>query len=381
MNSMGKISLDFTFCPPKVVVMRRSRIIIPLVTVACLALPGCGKKESDGSAVPVVRTIKVSRAPFSDNSSYSGVVCGRYESKLSFQVGGRIIKRFVEVGTAVRAGQALMQLDQSDLRDQMEASGSQVEAARADLKLAEDNLRRYKELFDNDAVSKAEFERYQNAHAVAAAKLASLKKNYDVGANQFRYGRLVAPANGVITEIAAEAGQVIAPGQSVMTLVRHGEREVQVSVPENRINEIRSARRITITFWANPDLSVRGRVREISPVSDRATRTYTVRVSLIAPPPAVKLGMTATVSVSFGAARPAVFVPVSAIFQTGDRATVWAVSSERARRRVVTLGPYGDNEVEVRDGLADGDVVVTAGVHKLVDGQRVRVMESSEMFK
>lgn len=361
--------------------VRTVAILLLVGLFASPSLVSCGKKDDGAGTVPVVRTATVSRAPHTDGSSYSGAVCGRYESKLSFQVGGRIIRRFVEVGSAVRAGQTLMQLDQSDLRDQMEASRAQVEAARADCKLAEDNYRRYKELFENDAVSKAEFDRYQSAYNVAAAKLASLQKSYDVGANQYRYGRLIAPANGVITEIAAESGQVIGPGQTAMTLVRHGEREVQVNVPENRINEIRSAREIRASFWALPDLSVRGRVREISPVSDRATRTYTVRVTLLNPPPSVKLGMTASVSISFGKARRTVFIPITAIYQTGDITTVWVIKKERAIRTPVELGPYGDNNVEVRSGLSDGDVVVTAGVHKLVDNQRVTVMESDEMFK
>ena len=121
-------------------------------------------------------------------------------------------------------------------------------------------------------------------------------------------------------------GQVVSAGQTVLTVVQDGEREVEISVPENRIEELRKAQQLKVTFWALSNIMVDGRIREIAPMADQATRTYKVRISLLNSPPEIKLGMTAAATVLSGSSRQTVTIPLAAIYQNGDTPAVWVVS-------------------------------------------------------
>lgn len=161
--------------------------------------------------IPLVRTATINAAGAAQNYTYSGEVRGRYESQLAFQVGGKIIKRYVELGSAVKAGDVLMQIDPRDVQQTVNSALAQVYAAESRLKLAESNLNRY--LYAQNAISRAQLDQYQNAYdaAVAAARQASAQ--YAQGANQLDYSLLYADKPGVIASISAEAGQVVSAGK------------------------------------------------------------------------------------------------------------------------------------------------------------------------
>ena len=193
------------------------------------------------------------------------------------------------------------------------------------------------------------------------------------GTNQLGYTALRSTSAGVVSAINAEAGQVVAAGQAVITLVQDGEREIEIDVPENRYEEILNAREIKVTFWALPNRVVEGKVREISPMADKTSRTYKVRIQLINPPAELKLGMTASVSTAVAGSVATAQIPLSAIFQTDATPSVWVVNNGIVALRPVKLGNFGDSSVQVLSGLKDQDIVVTAGVHKLKEGQKVRL--------
>ncbi|MBQ3451021.1 MAG: efflux RND transporter periplasmic adaptor subunit, partial [Selenomonadaceae bacterium] len=170
-------------------------------------------------------------------------------------------------------------------------------------------------------------------------------------------------------DVNAEVGQVVAAGQNVLTLVQTNEFEVVVNVPENKISNVQIGQPVTIDFWATRDV-VSGIVREISPMADSASRTFTVKVSL--PEISnVQLGMTANVSLRDEISPNAIILPLSAIYQTGNAAQVWLVDGGKVSLKKIEVTTFDDNNVRVR-GLNSGDVVVVAGVQKLHDGQEVR---------
>ena len=350
--------------------------LIVTVTVICIIIGGILKENIQEkpvpAAIPLVRTTKISSTDAAQNYTYSGEVCGRYESQLAFQVGGKIVKRNVDLGKRVQAGEPLMQLDPQDIRQTVNINSAQVYSAESQLKLAENNLARYRRLYEQNAISRMQYEQSQSAYDVAVAAVRQASAQEIQGGNQLDYTTLYADRDGVIAGIDAEVGQVVGAGQGIVSVVSDGEREVEINVPENRIGDVRQAGQVRITFWALPDIVTEGKIREISPFADKVTRTYKIRISLLNAPPEVKLGMTATVALSGAGQQAAVYIPLSAIYQEKDSPFVWVVNGDVVNLRPVTLGSFGDAKVQVLAGLNPGDLVVTAGVHRLEEGQKVR---------
>ena len=324
--------------------------------------------------IPLVRAAVVDAAGELKSYTYAGEVRGRYESQLAFQVAGKIIKRNVQLGSVVNAGEVLLEIDPKDLKQTVNSSSAQVRSAESQLKLTESNLQRYRQLYSQNAISRAQLDQYESAYEVAQAAVQQASAQYGQSSNQLDYSQLYAGTSGVISSINAEAGQVVSAGQTVLTIVQNGEREVEISVPENRIEELRTASQLTISFWALPDLKVNGKVREIAPMAASTTRTYQVRISLLNPPPEINLGMTAAVSLTSAGDQKVnlISIPLSAIYQTNDLPGVWVVTDHTAHLRTVQIGGLGNNQVQVT-GLLPGEIIITAGVHKLREGQKVRV--------
>ncbi|MBQ6757718.1 MAG: efflux RND transporter periplasmic adaptor subunit [Selenomonadaceae bacterium] len=338
------------------------------MVVASLLLIGCSKEDTQAPKPPLVKVQQVEAANAAQEENYSGVVRGRYETNLSFQVGGKIISRDVQTGSRVRAGDVLMTLDPKDVVEQARSAEAQVASTRAQLQLAKANLDRYSELFKAEAIAAAVLDQYKTQYDAAQAAYDAAVAQAQQTRNALDYTTLTANADGVISDIQAEVGQVVAAGQSVLTLVQAGELEVVASIPENKISAVQIGQRVSITFWATGD-EITGTVREIAPMADSAARTFTVKIS-IPDVRDVQLGMTANVIMRETSAS-AIILPLSAIYQTGDAAQVWIVEGGKVTLKAVEVTAFDDNAVQVR-GLKAGDVVVVAGANKLREGQEVR---------
>jgi len=346
-------------------------LVVCLVAWAVLK-PNAAKNVTED--VPLVRTSIVGLDANAGGNTYAGEVRGRYESQLAFQVGGKVIKRNVEVGSIVHAGDILMQIDAKDIQQNVVMGSAGVYAAESQLKLAESNLRRYKQLYEDGVVGRAAYEQVESQYDAAVAAVRQASARNAQGENQLDYSCLYADSDGVVAAIAVESGQIVGAGQPVVTLIKSGEQEVEINIPENKVEEVRKAPAIKVSFWALPGVSVDGKVREIAPVADKVSRTYKARISIVNPPAEMKLGMTAAVSVLGGAGQQAVlYIPLSAIYQTNDVPSVWVVNGDTVTLRQVTLGSYGKDKVEVVQGLAPGEQIVISGVHKLRQDQKIRV--------
>ena len=337
------------------------------VLAASLLLVGCGQ-EVQPLKPPLVKVHQVTLSESAQEENYSGVVKGRYETNLSFQVGGKIISRNVQTGSIVRAGEVLMTLDPKDIVEQSRSSEAQVVSTQAQLKLAKSNLDRYSELFKAEAIAAVVLDQYKTQYDAAKAAYDAAVAQAQQSQNALDYTTLTANADGVISEVAAEVGQVVAAGQTVLKLVQTNEFEVVVDIPENKISNVQIGQRVSINFWATND-EVTGTVREISPMADSASRTFTVKIS-IPDVPNIQLGMTANV-VMREISPDAIILPLSAIYQTGDTAQVWLVDGGKVSLKKIEVTAFDGNNVQVR-GLQAGDVVIVAGVNKLRDGQAVR---------
>jgi len=334
--------------------------------------------EPAAKNVMVVRSQVVEAANKQQSFSYAGEVRGRYESHQAFLVGGKIIRRDVQLGSVVHAGDILMQVDSRDIQQNVNSISAMVSSAQSQLRLAETNLNRFRNLYAQKAISRAQLEQYENAYEVARAGVMQASAQQAQGSNQLDYSVLCAEKSGVVSSINAEVGQVVGAGMPVVTIIEDGEREIEISVPENRIDELRKAQKISVNFWALPKVSLTGTIREVAPMADPIARTYKVRVSVGNPPPEVKLGMTASVTIFATAEQSevgAVSVPLSAIYQKGTEPCVWVIENNTVILRQVTVGSYGKEKIDVLSGLKPGEVIVTAGVHTLQERQEVKLMD------
>ena len=346
-----------------------ARSYLTLILAAALAaLTGCGTDAAKEVPPPLVRTMTVGDAAASEGG-YTGTVRGRYETRLAFQVGGQILSRNVNVGAHVRAGDVLMVIDARDVQQQANATNAAAQAARSRYELARTERARYEQLYAAQAISEAMLDQYRTNERAAEAAYRQAVAQDTASHNALGYTNLVAGADGVISNITVEEGQIIAAGQTVMTLTQEGEREIEIAVPESRLAEVSVGMPAAVALWAN-SAAYTGILRELSPVPDAATRTYTARIALTDAPADLPLGMTARVrlgaSVQDGAA-----IPLSALYQTGDTAQVYVIEDDAVHLVPVTVTAFRTNDALVT-GLPQGARIVTAGVHQLHEGEKVR---------
>jgi len=352
---------------------------LALLAGLVLSQSACTKEPAPVQDVRPVHVVEVKLDGSGTQTTYTGDVRARYETALSFRVAGKIVERNVEVGSRVTRGELLARLDPSDYQLNIEAANSQLAAARSDYAQAQDELKRFRDLYEKKFISAAEFDRRQTAYDVAKAKLEQAQAQLGVTRNQSAYTSLRADHPGIVTAIAVEVGQVVTAGQTVMRVARPDEMEVVVAVPESKLDDLRSAKQVLITLWAEPETKFKGRIRETSPSADPVTRTYSVKVSILDPSPRVQLGMTANVFLGSGMTEPVVRLPLTALFQQGDQGAVWVVDPKTgvASLTPVQVARYTQDAVEIASGVKPGDLVVRAGVHKLHAGQKVRVLAES----
>lgn len=349
-----------------------------LLAAAALVLAACGAAKTETEPVRPVLTQRIAPGAVATRDVYSGEIRARYETDLGFRVGGKIIARPVDAGARVTKGQVLARLDPEDAKLAAQGAAAQLASTESEYAWAKAELDRHADLLARKFISQSAFESKQNAYNAAKARVDQSRSQAAITANQAQYTTLVADADGVVVSIAAEPGQVVAAGQPVLKLARSGEKEVVLNAPESQLARFKVGQDVGISLWAEPASVFRGRVREIAGGADPVTRTYAVRVSALDAPARVQLGMTANVHFNPTVDSSLVLLPLSAL--AGDRAqpAVWVVDpgTSQVKLRPVAVGQFREDGVTVTSGLNAGDLVVTAGVHKLRSGQAVRAAEA-----
>ncbi len=348
--------------------------LVPLFVLAASGCGGGGKPVEPAKPAIVVQPVPLEALAI---ETYAGDVRARVQSSLGFRVAGKIEKRLVDVGARVRKGQALATLVPDDLNLQVSAYEAAVASAEANLALADAELERHRQLLDKKYISQALFDARANQQKAAAAALEQARAQREVARNQSAYTQLLADANGVITSISAEVGQVVAAGQPVVSLAHEGELEVAIDVPESRVGEFKPGRVVIAEMWAASGKRYPATIREVSPQADPATRTNAVRVAFDAPDADVQLGRTARIYLTDAARASSVLVPLSAIHEKGGKPAVWVVDAKtkQVALREVTLGIYREDGATITTGLAANDWIVANGVHKLQPGQAIKAID------
>lgn len=347
-----------------------------ILMAAAFALASCQEEEQAAKRPdPVVRVATVHLAPRAETRTYTGTVVPRIEVVEAFRVGGKIAARLVDVGDRVEKGQVLARLDTADLALQLEQRRAELSAAQANLATAEADLERARALFARGHATKAVLDARELAADEARSRLVEAERAVSLAQNQMDYAELKASAAGAVSATAAEAGQVVAAGQAVVTVSRLDEKEVEVALPESRLADLKDAT-AEVELWANGG-RYSARLREVAPQADPVSRTYAVRFSVPNADEAMRLGMTATVSLTRGDPDPVARVPMTSLLDDGRGPVVFVVdpTSSELERRPVVVEAYQQDSAIVASGLKEGDEIVTLGVQKLQAGKAVRVAE------
>lgn len=352
-----------------------------LVTLLALgmaaALAGCHRDVPGPSdEIRPVETMVVERQPTSLDATYSGVIAARNLSNQGFRVTGTVARRLVEVGDHVTAGRALLRLDPASLELNQQAAKAQLDAAHSKAAQSKVNLDRDAALLKQGFISQAEYDRDRVDLDTATSQLQMAQAQYDEATNQLGYGTLRAAVPGIVTAIKVDVGQVVSAGANAVTIAKDGDREAVISVPESRVDQLRDAKNLHVTLWADPARRYPAALRRIDPSADPSTRTYDAYVTLLGPDAALLLGMTAFVHLPEVRSGDSYALPLTAIVEQPDGAHVWRVdkaSSTVSLQPVKLLAVHG-NDALIDGGLHDGEVVVTAGASLLRAGQKVRAV-------
>lgn len=358
-------------------------LIVGAAAVGAFAFWPTEKVSAGADPRTIAPYVSVTRAKTPDTvaRSLTGTVAARVQSDLGFRVPGKIIARFVDIGDDVKAGQPLMQIDETDLRLALTAKRNAVVAARATFVQAQADEKRYAALVKSGLAATPQ--RYEQAKATldtTAAQLAAAEAEAKVAENEATYSQLLADVDGTVVETVGEPGQVVTAGQTVVRLAKSGSREALVWMPENIRPKVGASAYASVYGREGKSKAV---LRQISASADPKTRTYEARWVLEDAAASAPLGATVTVKIPNEDAQSHAEVPIGAIFDDGIRSGVWIIDSKAStvHFREIKVERLGEEDAIV-SGVKPGEDIIALGAHLLTDGASVRTsVEKAEAGK
>ena len=347
------------------------------LALVAIALAGCNDQVAQKPAP--TRPVLVATAHYEAETperSFVGTIRPRIEADMGFRVPGKVAKRLVEVGQTVEVGQPLATLDEIDLKLQAEQAVAEFTAATGVVAQAVAAETRAKDLKAKGWTTDAQLDSAKAAADEARARLNRAERSVELTKNSLSYATLEADARGVVTATLVEPGQVVASGQTAVRVARFAEKEAVVAIPETLVARAKSGA-ATVTLWSEPDKKYEARLREISPSADPATRTYLAKFSLPGAGDKVELGMTATLTLADPATTRVARLPLSALFDQGDKPSFYVVDDKGdVALQPVQVRSYESNDVVITGGVDEGAKIVALGVQKLDPTMKVKVVSS-----
>ena len=352
----------------------------PAAAIVAIAasLAGCREQAPPAPDIRPVRTVTVERRPIEEPFALTGQIRAQDEVSLAFRIDGRMIERRINVGDRVRPGQVIARLDPQNQQNALRSAQANVSAAQGQFVQARNNFERQQALLAKGFTTRVQYDQALQTLQTTQAQVDSTQAQLRTAQDQLSYTELQADAAGVVTQKGAEPGEVVRAGQMIVQVARQGGRDAVFDVPAQLIRTAPRDPVVQVSLADDPDVKTVGRVREVAPSADPATRTFQVKVGLTEPPEAMRLGATVVGRVDLSSA-PVIEVPATALTQANGKPAVWVVdpADHTVSLRNIDVLRYDPAAVIVRQGLEAGDVVVTAGVQALRPGQKVRLLGST----
>jgi membrane fusion protein, multidrug efflux system len=351
---------------------------LPFVITAIM-LAACQRAtEATSPEVRPVRTVTVAKRDIGETITYTGRIEAENETRLSFRIGGRMVKRAASVGDRVEPGQVVAKLEPQNEMNALRSAQAAVAAAQAQFNEADNNYKRQKILLARDVASRVQYERAEQTRDTAGAQLESAQAQLKIAQDQVGDTELKADAGGIVIGTAAEPGEVVQAGQLIVRVAPKGGRDAVFDVPGQVLRSAPSDPPVKVSLTDDPAVTTIGRVREVSPQADPVTRTFEVKVGLTDPPAAMRLGATVIGRLQLDTA-PTIEIPATALTEFDRRPAVWVVdpSNLTVSLRNVDVLRHNPATVAISNGLDTGEIVVTAGTQALHPGQKTRLLEAA----
>ncbi len=355
-----------------------------ILTTLALFLVACSKPEVVNKEVirPIAWTTAKASA-LEQIRTLSGIVSPVEDTKLSFEVIGKVENVYVRLGNHVSKGEKLASLNQRSFNLSVQSAQAQLEQAQAGYSEAKSGYQRYKKLIDQGLVSQSGFDNAKAAFETSKSAVDVAQAQVDIANKNLQDSILKAPYDGIITKRLIEPSQQISAGQPGFEIEGNHGLEVHVMVPETMIRDLTQDAIIPIRFPALRGVTMQGRIAEIGTRAESAN-AFPVTVVLKDRSPLLRAGMTAEVDFRFqgigitGYQGNTITVPITALSAGADQKTyvfVYDEESSVVRRREVQTENVMENQIYLSSGLKSGEIIAIAGVAFLRDGQKVTLLD------
>lgn len=364
--------------------LKRGVVGVWLAALACAAaVTWYAAKGEAASARPdapeakLVKAVTVKPAPQVDSRTAIGEIRPRLESDLGFRVSGKLVERVAEIGATVKKGEVLARIEDQDYRNRLASAEADVAAAQAVIVEASAAEARIGALLAKGFTTRANYDATLKNLRSAQAKLKSANIAFEMARDQLGYAELHAEFDGIVTATGAEAGQSVNVGQMVVRVADPQSRDAVFSIAEAAFANAPHGKRlpqVTVSLLSNPAITAVGSIREIAPMADAATRTFQVKVAIENAPDEMRFGASVAGRADIGGTS-VIVLPGSALFDKDGKPAVWVVSASSAvELKPVSVARYETDRIVISEGLVQGDLVVTAGVNRLREHEKVRTV-------
>lgn len=359
--------------------MSMSRVLLVVVVGLALACQrGGGPPQGAADAGPTVlgaeNVATVKRERIATGPRLSGSLEARHQAKMRAELSGSVLEVLVELGQPVKKGQVMARLEDRAVRDSHLSAQSMVQSVTQDVELAQRQLDRTKRLVEAGALSARDLEVAESAASSAQARLADAKARLAMALNQLDAATVRAPLDGVVSERAVHAGDIVSPGSPLLSVIDPSSMRLQASVPSEELGMLAVGQPVEFAVRGYPGQLFEGKIEQIAPAADPATRQITVLVSI--PNPGGKLisGLFADGRVA-SQSREALVAPMAAVEVVGDQARALRVKDGVVEDVAVQIGLRDERteRVEITSGLQEGDVLVSGAARTIPPGTRIRV--------
>jgi RND family efflux transporter MFP subunit len=349
---------------------------------------GGGRGTPGGGRVQTVQTDVISKGQISEKVSLTGSLRAKEQVDVSPKIAGRLVSMLVDTGHPVAQGALIAQIEDDEIRQQVERSKAAIAVVEAtiaqreaELGNAKVELERKKQLVDAGVLSRMELDALEMRHRVAISQVElaraqkrqseAERRELDIRQSQTR---IYSPVTGLVAKRHAHPGAMITPGTSIVTVVSVSPMVIEAKASERDIARVKRGLPVTVTVDSLPGQRFTGRIMRISPLLDAQTRNGLVEIEIPNRGGTLKGEMFARVELDLGGSRETTLLPRDALVYRGDQPGVYVIESEKAKFIALETGMTQEDKVEVISGLKAGDAVVTRGSNLLKDGDRVRVM-------
>ncbi len=355
--------------------------IVPVILVIAVTLAvrsgvfAFGKNEA--KAVDIGLSVKVVEAEYVDavpSLLFNGSVEGKTAATVSAKIAGRIEQVLVEEGQAVKAGDPLIKLEAVELANSARQAGDAVGKAQINYELALNDYNRYQRLFDKGAISEQQLDNIRAKLKTAQADVSSAKATQSSAEQQYGYGIISAPVDGVVANKNATIGQVVSPGAALMVVQDIDQVYAVVNVEQKDLGRVKVGQKANITVDAYPDKVFAGTVDIMNPEAGSASRMFKTRIKIDNAGAELKPGMFAKVELTTGDSVPVLTVWQSAVVQKQGLYYVFTAENGKAVRRQIEIGEVTGSTIVVKSGLEPGAQVIVTSTNRIKDGDAIRVI-------